>query len=179
MAEREGIEPTRDHNSLSTVLKTAAATRHTALSIGLLMAAVPINLEVWVHETLPVSALLNKQRQEKARHENAPMFAPEEQHLTIDHTSQCGRHPSAVTLAIQRRATRWRRFEILPSGHQLGFGIFAALCRAATRWRQDTSQFSAFFAAIVHASKRWRSRSLLFGNLLSNLIDSKKRFRSN
>ncbi len=33
MAEREGIEPTRDHNSLSTVLKTAAATRHTALSI--------------------------------------------------------------------------------------------------------------------------------------------------
>ena len=35
MAEREGIEPTRDHDSLSTVLKTAAATRHASLSVGL------------------------------------------------------------------------------------------------------------------------------------------------
>ena len=30
MAEREGIEPTRDHNSLSTVLKTAAFALHKA-----------------------------------------------------------------------------------------------------------------------------------------------------
>ena len=34
VAEREGIEPTKDHNSLSTVLKTAVATRHTALSLS-------------------------------------------------------------------------------------------------------------------------------------------------
>ncbi len=33
MAEREGIEPTKDRYSPSTVLKTAATTRHTALSI--------------------------------------------------------------------------------------------------------------------------------------------------
>lgn len=33
MAEREGIEPTKDHNSPSTVLKTAAATRHASLSV--------------------------------------------------------------------------------------------------------------------------------------------------
>ena len=32
MAEREGIEPTKDHYSPSTVLKTAAATRHASLS---------------------------------------------------------------------------------------------------------------------------------------------------
>ncbi len=32
MAEREGIEPTRDHNSLSTDLKSAVTTRQTALS---------------------------------------------------------------------------------------------------------------------------------------------------
>ena len=35
VAEREGIEPTRDHDSPSTVLKTAAATRHAALSLNL------------------------------------------------------------------------------------------------------------------------------------------------
>ena len=34
MAEREGIEPTKDHNSPSTVLKTAAATRHASLSVA-------------------------------------------------------------------------------------------------------------------------------------------------
>ena len=33
MAEREGIEPTKDHNSLSTVLKTAATTRQASLSM--------------------------------------------------------------------------------------------------------------------------------------------------
>ena len=33
MAEREGIEPTFDHNSQTTVLKTAAATRHASLSV--------------------------------------------------------------------------------------------------------------------------------------------------
>ena len=32
-AEREGIEPTKDRYSPSTVLKTAAATRHAALSV--------------------------------------------------------------------------------------------------------------------------------------------------
>jgi hypothetical protein len=31
-AEREGIEPTQDHNSPTTVLKTAATTRHASLS---------------------------------------------------------------------------------------------------------------------------------------------------
>jgi len=33
MAEREGIEPTKNHYSPSTVLKTAAATRHASLSV--------------------------------------------------------------------------------------------------------------------------------------------------
>ena len=33
MAEREGIEPTRDRNSPTTVLKTAATTRHASLSM--------------------------------------------------------------------------------------------------------------------------------------------------
>lgn len=32
-AEREGIEPTKDRYSPSTVLKTAAATRHASLSV--------------------------------------------------------------------------------------------------------------------------------------------------
>jgi len=48
MAEREGIEPTRDHDSLSTVLKTAAATRHASLSreVDISLALAVVNEEM-------------------------------------------------------------------------------------------------------------------------------------
>ena len=112
---------------------------------GLLMAAVTIKLEVWVHETLPISALWNKTSQGKARHDHVRLFVSEEHNVTIDRACRCGRHPLADTLEIQRCATRWRCFVILTSRHQLGNGVFAALRRAATRWKLDASRFSAFF----------------------------------
>ncbi len=43
LAEGEGIEPTRDHYSPTTVLKTAATTRHTSPSVGV----IPTQKTIW------------------------------------------------------------------------------------------------------------------------------------